>query len=134
MQASLEASMALDPQPVAADRAKRRALQTSRLQVAGERTTSTHAVIVASLFLVVLAFGLLLGGHAAIDPLLRSAIAAREGQSMGDVLYAMPDGIYCRHLSFDNATAEVAETAITHCPDDLVRYRARSPQGFAWGR
>jgi len=95
--------------------------------------TSTRAVIVSSLFLVVVASALLFGGHAALDPLLQSAIAARQARGVGDVVYPMPDGIYCRHLSFDNTTAEVAEAAIERCPDDVAGQRIRSSKGFAWG-
>jgi len=135
MQAGQGTSSKLDPRFVTADHAAAvpRALRTLRLQMAEDGATSARAAIVSSLFLVVLAFGLLLGGHAAIDPLLRSAMASREAKGMGDVLYAMPDGIYCRHLSFDNATAEVAESAIAHCPDDVVRDHAHGARGFAWG-
>lgn len=94
---------------------------------------SGRAAIVSSLFLVVLASALLIGGHAALDPLLQSAIAARHAKGIGDVVYPMPDGIYCRHLSFDNTTAEIAETAIERCPDDLAGQRVRTSRGFAWG-
>jgi hypothetical protein len=95
--------------------------------------TSGRAVIVSTLFLVVLASALLIGGHAALDPLLQSAIEARHAKGIGDVVYPMPDGIYCRHLSFDNTTSEIAETAIERCPDDLVGQRVRASRGFAWG-
>jgi len=97
-----------------------------------DHATSARAVIVASVFLVVLASALLVGGHAAIDPLLQSAIAARDAKGVGDVVYTMPDGVYCRHLSFDNTTAEVAEAALERCPND-IRPRVRSSKNFAWG-
>lgn len=111
-----------------------RAPRASRLRIDADDASSTRAVIVSSLFLVVLASALLLGGHAAIDPLLRSAMAAREAHGVGDVVYTMPDGVYCRHLSFDNATAEVAESAIERCSNDIVGDRVHSSRGFAWGR
>jgi hypothetical protein len=98
-----------------------------------ERATSARAVIASSLFLVLLAAALLIGGHAAIDPLLRSAIAARDTKAMGDVLYTMPDGVYCRHMSFDNATAEVVEGAVELCPSNVVTDHPRTARGFAWG-
>jgi hypothetical protein len=102
-------------------------------RIDGDDATSARAVIVSSVFLVVLASALLVGGHAAIDPLLQSALAARDAQGVGDVVYTMPDGVYCRHLSFDNTTAEVAESAIERCPND-IRPRVRSSRNFAWGR
>jgi hypothetical protein len=112
----------------------RRAPRTSWLQMPDDGATSARAAIVSSLFMVLLALSLLLGGHAAIDPMLRSAMAWREAKGTGDVLYAMPDGVYCRHLTFDNATAEVAESAIAHCPDDIVReHIRRRARTFAWG-
>lgn len=110
-----------------------RARRFARALCDDDGATSARAVFVSSLFLVVLASALLIGGHAALDPLLQSAIEARHAKGIGDVVYPMPDGIYCRHLSFDNTTAEVAETAIERCPDDLAGERFRNSRGFAWG-
>jgi hypothetical protein len=99
----------------------------------GDDATSAHAAIVSSLFLVVLAASLLFGGHAAIDPLLRSAAAARDAKAVGDVVYSMPDGKFCRHMSFDNLTAEMVEGTVVRCPDDVVRDEFRNKtSGFAW--
>lgn len=96
--------------------------------------TSFRAVIVASLFLVPLATSLLLGGHAAIEPLLQMAIAARDVRSFGDVVMAMPDGKFCRHMSFDNVTAEVLEGPIERCPDNVAHemFRSRQAHYFKW--
>jgi hypothetical protein len=95
--------------------------------------TSKRAVIASSLFLVLFAAALLIGGHAAIDPLLRTAVAARQAKGMGDVVYTMPDGIFCRHVSFDNATAEIVEGGVERCPSDIVRGRVRNAPTFTWG-
>ena len=94
-----------------------------------------RAVIVSSLFFILLAASLLFGGHAAIDPLLRSVIAARAGAATGDFVSAMPDGKFCRHMSYDNATSELIEGTVERCPDDMVRehFRDASGKGFAWG-
>jgi hypothetical protein len=97
------------------------------------RVTSKRVVIASSLFLVLLAAALLIGGHAAIDPLLRTAAASREAKGMGDVVYAMPDGIFCRHVAFDNATAEIAEGALERCPNDIARGRSYNAPTFNWG-
>ena len=97
------------------------------------RATSTRAVVSASLFLVFLAAALLVGGQAAIGPLLRTALAAREANGTGDVVYTMPDGIFCRHFSFDNATAETTEGAVERCPTNIARGRKNSAASFVWG-
>lgn len=116
-----------------------RGLGGSRARFDENRATSARAVIASSLFLMLFASALLIGGHAALDPLLQSAIQARQAKGAGDVVFAMPDGIYCRRLSFDNTTAEVAEGAIERCPDGVswehgvARDRSRSRGGFAWG-
>jgi len=50
----------------------------------GEQQARTVRVaVVLSLFLVALAAGLLIGGHAVIDPLLRAAAEKRETHRMG---------------------------------------------------
>ncbi len=120
---------------VEADRAPpaARGSRGSRARIDENRTTSARAVIASSLFLVLFASALLIGGHAALDPLLQSAIQARQAKGAGDVVVAMPDGIYCCHLSFDNNTAEVAEGAIERCPDGVSWERGHSQRAFAWG-
>jgi hypothetical protein len=111
-----------------------RRTRIARARIDEDHVSSTRVAIAASLFLVVLAPALLVGGRAAIEPLLQSAISAREARTTGDVVYAMPDGIHCRHMSFNNASAEVAEGSIQQCPDEIVRAHARAMGGFAWGR
>lgn len=99
-----------------------------------QRAKSARIAIVVSLFLVLVAAALLVGGHAVIDPLLQSAAAAREAKRVGDIVYSMPDGTFCRHLSFDNASSELVEGAIEQCPSDLIKKGRRTPLGFAWGQ
>lgn len=106
----------------------RRAAQARR-----NESTSLRAVIVASIFLVLLTTSLMVGGRAALDPLLRRA-ATRNGRAKGDVVYAMPDGEFCRHMSFDNTTDEMIEGTIERCPDDIVQRQFRGPaHRFSWG-
>jgi len=95
--------------------------------------TSTPLAIVFSLFLALIAAALLAGGHVVIDPLLRSAAIEREAGHVGAIVYTMPDGIFCRHLSFDNATAELTEGAVEKCPNGLADGPARAMKSFAWG-
>jgi hypothetical protein len=112
--------------------ASMRARKIARAQ-RDERAKSARVAIVCSLFLVLLAAALLVGGHTVIDPLLQSAAAAREAKRVGDIVYTMPDGTFCRHLSFDNGTAELMEGAIEQCPNDVLKKRVRTVNGFAWG-
>jgi hypothetical protein len=98
-----------------------------------ERAKSGRVVIVSSLFLVLFTAALLIGGHAAIDPLLQSAVDARETKGTGEVVVTMPDGIFCRHLSFDNVTAEIIEGGIERCANDIAGNRPHAGRGFAWG-
>jgi hypothetical protein len=47
----------------------------------------------------------------------------------------MPDGAFCRHLSFDNKTADITESTVDRCPE--ARPRLNGPvtftKSFAWG-
>jgi hypothetical protein len=45
----------------------------------------------------------------------------------------MPDGAFCRHLSFDNKTAELTEGAVEHCARIDPGQAARPTNGFTWG-
>jgi hypothetical protein len=109
-----------------------RARSSARLDE--EHAKSGRVVIVSSLFFVLIAAGLLVGGHAALDPLLQSAMAARQSNGTGDVVYAMPDGIFCRRMSFDNATAEVTQGGIERCAKDISGgpSRAAKDMSFQW--
>ena len=98
--------------------------------------TSARAVIASSLFIVLFAVALLLGGRAAIDPFLHPS-DAYDPRAGGDVVVTMPDGKFCRHMSFDNATASMVEGPIEACRTDISRdfgVPAVAPHGgFAWG-
>jgi len=112
---------------------KRRGRKAARAR--RDEATSTRAIIVSSVFLVLFTNALLVGGHAAIDPLLRLATTAGNTRSLGDVVVPMPDGKFCRHLSFDNATAEMVEGTVEPCPENLVKGQFRSAgRGFIWGQ
>ena len=99
----------------------------------GDGGSSLRAIIAASLFLGLFAGCFLVGGHAAIAPMLRSAAAARDATVVGDVVLPMPGGKFCRHMSFDNTTAEIAEGPIEQCPEKIARFRTPNSRSFAWG-
>ena len=119
---------------VEADHASITALarRRSRARMDEERAKSGRVVVVSSLFLVLFTAALLIGGHAAIDPILQSAMNARETKGTGEVVVTMPDGIYCRHMSFDNVTAEIVESGIERCTKDIAGNRPHTGRGFAW--
>jgi len=119
---------------VEADHASITALarRRSRARIDEERAKSGRVVVISSLFLVLITAALLVGGHAAIDPILQSAVDARETKGTGDVIVTMPDGIFCRHMSFDNVTAEIVESGIERCTKDIAGNRPHTGRGFAW--
>lgn len=114
--------------------ARRRGPRIARAQ-RDEDSASTRAVIVSTVFLVLFTAAIMFGGHAAIDPLLRMATAARHSDTAGDIVMPMPDGQFCRHMSFENKTSEMNEGDIVPCPDDLLRGQFRhAGNGFAWSK
>lgn len=117
---------------VAVQRAARRSLQAHREE---QQTKAARVAVILSLFLALVAATLLVGGRVVIDPMLRAAAEAREAHRVGDVVFTMPDGAFCRHLSFDNKTAEIVESTSQRCPE--ARPGGRGPdsstKGFAWG-
>lgn len=102
----------------------------ARLRPEEQRAKSARLAIVLSLFLVLVVAALLVGGRALIEPLLQST--ASDEKRVGDIVYSMPDGMFCRHLSFDNGTSELVEGAIDQCPN-LIKKHGRNSSGFAWG-
>jgi tRNA A37 threonylcarbamoyltransferase TsaD len=116
--------------------AKSPAKKAPQARSSDDGATSTRAVIASSVFIVLLAATLLVGGGAAIDPFLRSAMADRDARANGDIVVTMPDGKFCRHMSFDNATATMVEGTVEPCKSDIVRDSNAPPAargGFAWG-
>jgi hypothetical protein len=90
--------------------------------------------VVLSLFLLLLVAALFIGGRSVIEPMLRQAMAqATETHRRGQIVFTMPDGTFCRHLAFDNKTAELRESTVLQCPEARPRDAARAPSGFAWG-
>jgi hypothetical protein len=104
----------------------------SRARRSEERAHSLGLVITTSLLFVLLASAILFGGHAAVTPFLRRAMAARDANVTGDIVYTMPDGVFCRHMSFDNGTGEITEGAVEKCEDQTGGDRFSSSK-FKWG-
>jgi hypothetical protein len=96
--------------------------------------SSIRAVIASSVFIVLLSAALLVGGHAAIDPFLHPALTA-DARGSSDVVVTMPDGKFCRHMSFDNTTGSMVEGTISQCTVDIARAKrpaVSQERGFAW--
>ena len=90
--------------------------------------------MVLSLFLGLLIAALFIGGRSVIEPMVRKAMAqASETHRRGEIVFTMPDGAFCRHLAFDNKTAELTESTVLQCPEARPREAVRAPSGFAWG-
>jgi hypothetical protein len=106
--------------------------RSRRVRYNENRAKTARVAVVLSLFLVVLAAGLLIGGHAVINPLLQKAAERREAHRMGDIVFSMRGGLLCRHLSF-NRTAAITEGAVEPCEPDLSKDNTAAAKGFAWG-
>jgi len=98
-----------------------------------QQAKMARLIVVLSLFSVLLAAALMIGGRSFMDPLLHAAAAEREPHRVGDVVFTMPDGAFCRHLSFDNRTSEVAENTVEHCGQIRGKGEKRATNGFSWG-
>ena len=97
-----------------------------------QRAKKIRTAVVLSLFMLFLVGALLLGGRAAIDPLLQAAGDGREARREGQIILTMPDGIYCRHVAFDNTTGAFSERTVEQCANDISKPRTRESIGFAW--
>jgi hypothetical protein len=93
-------------------------------------TKSVRVAIVLTLFVALLAAALRVG-HAMTDPVLRTAFAARDSQRVGEVVYSLPDGSFCRRLSFDNETSALSEGAVEPCPANLPKVGVRGDRNLA---
>ena len=107
--------------------------RSQRLRRDERQTKTTRSMVVLSLFLVLLAAALLVGGRSLIDPQLQLAAVGRDANRVGEIILTMPDGKFCRHLSFDNKTAVLVEGAIEQCAPDRPKDRAGLATGFSWG-
>lgn len=121
----------VEPDHARAEARKRPHARPRRQQ---ERENSVGLVITISLSFVLFAAAVLLGGHVVIAPLLQRAAAARDMHDTGEVIYAMPDGVFCNRASFDNTTGDMSEGGIEECPDRAYGKRLDTdlPQ-FKWG-
>jgi hypothetical protein len=105
---------------------------SSRFRREQERANSLALIVTISLLFVLFASALMVGGRSAIGPLLSRGTTAHDANSKGDIVYAMPDGVYCRHLSFDNTTGAISVGTVEPCTE---RSRSAGPEistTFKW--
>ena len=96
------------------------------------RVNSLALIVTASLLFVLVISALLVGRHGVIGPLLSHGNSAAEGNSIGDIVYAMPDGVFCRHMSFDNVTGVVRESGMERCTELSRRPDPSTSTAFKW--
>jgi hypothetical protein len=110
----------------------------SRLAVRARREERNAKIsrlaVVLALFLVLLIGALLVTCRAVIDSMLQAPPDPRVANKVGDIVFTLPDGAFCRHLSFNNATAELMESSAAPCPEAKPRGGSERPSShFAWG-
>jgi hypothetical protein len=109
-------------------------LYRSRLRREEQHEKTKRAAVAFSLFLALLVAALLVGGRSFIDPLLQQQVSPdRMANRVGDIVLAMPDGKFCRHMSFDNNTAEIAEGGVHQCAVDRITGSVSRAGSFKWG-
>ena len=99
-----------------------------------KRANSLALIITTSLLFVLLASAVLVGGHAVISPLLRpSAVTGNTTNNRGDIVYTMPDGMFCQHMTFDNTTGRITSGGMDRCDPGVGDGGDRLSTGFKWG-
>ena len=74
--------------------------------------------VVLLLFLALIVAAVFIGGRGIIDPMLQKAMAQRvDLHRKGSIVFTMPDGAFCRHMAYDNKTAELIESAVAQCAE-----------------
>lgn len=100
------------------------------------RANSLALIITTSLLFVLFASALMVGGHAIITPLLREPAVAGDTNDRGDIVYTMPDGTFCQHMTFDNTTGRITSGGIDRCNSGLDGGGGGTggfSTGFKWG-
>jgi hypothetical protein len=89
----------------------------ARFVRAWEKTA--HVVIVTLFFGLVCLAAFFVGRNAVDGFLLRSGMRSWDSAELGEVVYVMRDGFFCRRMSFDNDSSELVEHTIEPCPPRL---------------
>lgn len=97
------------------------------------RANSLALIITTSLLFVLFASALMVGGHAIISPLLRTAPPSSGFNRHAAIVYTMPDGMFCQHMTFDNSTGRITAGGIDRCDPSIDSGAADRGTGFKWG-
>jgi hypothetical protein len=109
-----------------------RGLYASHAGFEDKRANSLALIVTTSLLFVLFASAVMVGGHAIISPLEREPAVVGNSNDHGDIVYTMPDGTYCQHMTFDNATGRITSAGINHCDPDLDSGGGGFSTGFKW--
>jgi hypothetical protein len=115
-------------------KAPRRAGARSQARSHERRANSLGVGIITVLLFILVAAALTAGGNVFISRHLQSTSAERKAMETGDIVMAMPDGVYCRHLVFDNRSGKVSGAKIERCSGAADIGSDSSGSRFQWGR
>jgi hypothetical protein len=118
---------------VQGDHARRFSVHAAHAEHDDRRANSLALIITTSLLFVLLASAVMVGGHAVISPLLRTPAVTGNTHSRGDIVYTMPDGTFCQHMTFDNTTGRITIGGIDRCDPGLGGSSSSFSTGFKWG-
>ena len=110
---------------------RRTALSQSRRRSADAHINSLAFAVTAALLFVLVAGAVMFGGRVGIGVLLPRGGA--DADRTGSIDYAMPDGVFCRRMAFDNSTAEVTSVAVERCPGAVGVAGGPAAGKFDWG-
>jgi hypothetical protein len=89
--------------------------------------------VVLSLFFVLVVAAVLIGGRSVIRPMLQAMAQPLDAHREGAIIFTMPGGTLCRHMAYDNQTAELMVNTLERCLEGRPRDAPRASNGFAWG-
>ena len=96
------------------------------------RTKIWRVSVVTIFFIVVLGANLFVGATLMVKA-MRARTEEAEAARIGRVTYPMLDGVFCRHVLFDNKTVQTKEDKVSRCDEDRAAKPARHTTTFNWG-
>ena len=96
------------------------------------RTKFWRVIIVSAFFAVVLGANLLIGGVLMVKAFHTEKNQTAEALRIGRVTFPMLDGVFCRHVLFDNKTVQMKEDKVSRCNNRATQSRS-SRTTFSWG-